>query len=392
MSPVVVYIGHNDQLKQYFSGLLEKIGSGEYLQVTHSDQAAEWLSSHPEEQFVFVLFEQHTPDVDQEDIKTLRKSFPYLYILLVTSGLSSVERMYYIRSGVNDTVPPTVKADVLHRFFLFIARFHPQLQSETTGQHSLGSYRIPFAKRLCDIILSLIAILILSPLLVVISLAIRLESEGPIIYQSKRAGCNYRVFDFLKFRSMYVDADKRLEEMRKYNQYATTQAETASTVEASSFHDLILPEQEEQTILIGDDCIVNEKEFIAGSRQKKENAYFKIERDPRITRVGHFIRKYSLDELPQLYNVLKGDMSIVGNRPLPLYEAELLTQDHSIERFIAPAGLTGLWQVEKRGEGGKLSAEERKQLDIYYAQHHSLLLDIQIIFRTFTAFIQKEDV
>ena len=85
-------------------------------------------------------------------------------------------------------------------------------------------------------------------------------------------------------------------------------------------------------------------------------------------------------------------MSVVGNRPLPLYEAEQLTSDNYIDRFLAPAGLTGMWQVEKRGESGKLSAEERKQLDITYAKNFSLLLDIKIIFKTFTAFIQKENV
>lgn len=87
---------------------------------------------------------------------------------------------------------------------------------------------------------------------------------------------------------------------------------------------------------------------------------------------------------PQLLNVLKGDMSIVGNRPLPLYEAELLTSDTYIERFMAPAGLTGLWQVEKRGGAGKMSAEERKQLDIKYAERFSFWLDMKILLRTFT--------
>ena len=91
-------------------------------------------------------------------------------------------------------------------------------------------------------------------------------------------------------------------------------------------------------------------------------------------------------------NILKGDMSIVGNRPLPLYEAELLTSDEHIDRFMGPAGLTGLWQVEKRGEAGKLSAEERKQLDITYAKTFSFWLDIKIILKTVTAFIQKENV
>ena len=126
--------------------------------------------------------------------------------------------------------------------------------------------------------------------------------------------------------------------------------------------------------------------------KNKKNAFVKYENDPRITKVGHIIRKYSIDELPQLINILKGDMSIVGNRPLPLYEAELLTSDDYIERFMAPAGLTGLWQVEKRGDQGALSAEERKQLDIKYARNFSFRMDIRIIFKTFTAFVQKENV
>ena len=114
--------------------------------------------------------------------------------------------------------------------------------------------------------------------------------------------------------------------------------------------------------------------------------------DVRLNKYGKIMRITSLDELPELFNILKGDMSIVGNRPLPLYEAELLTSDAYIDRFMAPAGLTGLWQVEKRGGAGKMSAEERKQLDIKYARDFSFWLDMKIIFKTLTAFVQKENV
>ncbi len=146
------------------------------------------------------------------------------------------------------------------------------------------------------------------------------------------------------------------------------------------------------SMLVGDDFVVAESDFNKQKKEENENAFVKIENDPRITKVGRFIRKYSIDELPQLFNILKGDMSIVGNRPLPLYEAEKLTADSSIDRFMAPAGLTGLWQVEERGKGGMMSAEERKQLDITYGRTYSFMLDMKIIFRTFTGFMQKENV
>ena len=145
-------------------------------------------------------------------------------------------------------------------------------------------------------------------------------------------------------------------------------------------------------IYVNDDSIISERDFLRQKQMQTENAFVKLENDPRITKVGRFIRKYSIDELPQLINILKGDMSVVGNRPLPLYEAEKLTGDDTIDRFIAPAGLTGLWQVEKRGDSGKLSAEEGKQLDITYGRTYSFMLDMKILLKTFTAFVQKENV
>ena len=146
------------------------------------------------------------------------------------------------------------------------------------------------------------------------------------------------------------------------------------------------------SLLYSDNFSTTEHDYLKNKSTERANTFFKMENDPRVTRVGRIIRKYSIDELPQLFNVLKGDMSIVGNRPLPLYEAELLTSDAYIDRFMAPSGLTGLWQVEKRGGAGKMSAEERKQLDIKYAQEFCFRLDMKILLKTFTAFVQKENV
>jgi lipopolysaccharide/colanic/teichoic acid biosynthesis glycosyltransferase len=136
---------------------------------------------------------------------------------------------------------------------------------------------------------------------------------------------------------------------------------------------------------------LTEEEYKELKKQMSAGTFFKLKDDPRVTKVGAFLRNTSIDELPQLINVLKGDMSIVGNRPLPLYEAEQLTSDDWSERFLAPAGITGLWQVEKRGKSD-MSEEERKALDNQYARNFSFWNDIKIILKTIPALFQKENV
>jgi lipopolysaccharide/colanic/teichoic acid biosynthesis glycosyltransferase len=258
-----------------------------------------------------------------------------------------------------------------------------------------------------DIFFSLLAIIILSPVFILTAIAIRLESKGPVIFKSKRVGTNYTIFDFLKFRSMYEDAEQRLKDVAKEegNQYAEKKEEPEEehviTAPLGDEAEMMMMDMgmesdmmisDDEVMLVGDDYVVAESDYAKEKKEEIDNAFVKIENDPRITKVGKFIRKYSIDELPQLFNILKGDMSIVGNRPLPLYEAEKLTADKSIDRFMAPAGLTGLWQVEERGKGGMMSAEERKQLDIEYGRNYSFKMDMQIIFRTLTGFVQKENV
>jgi len=202
-------------------------------------------------------------------------------------------------------------------------------------------------KRCFDVLVASIILLVLSPVFLLIALAIRLESAGPIFYIAKRAGRGYRVFNFYKFRTMEVNADKKVDQLSHLNQYSST--------------------------------------------TEKGPVFFKVSNDPRITRVGAFLRNTSLDELPQFINVLLGDMSLVGNRPLPLYEAETLTTDNWAERFMAPAGITGLWQIKKRGQDD-MSVEERIGLDIAYANRNNFMYDLWIMANTPTALIQKSSV
>jgi lipopolysaccharide/colanic/teichoic acid biosynthesis glycosyltransferase len=204
-----------------------------------------------------------------------------------------------------------------------------------------------FFQRTLDIIVSTIALIALSPIFLFVGLAIMLDSRGPVLYASPRAGRAYRIFKFLKFRTMVVDAEKKIAQLRHLNQYDVNDSSGAP-------------------------------------------AFFKLEKDPRVTRLGRFLRKTSLDELPQLINVLKGDMSLVGNRPLPLYEACTLTGDESAQRFLAPAGITGLWQIKKRGQPN-MSVQERINLDIDYANQHSFLYDLRILLNTPKILIQKAE-
>ena len=131
-----------------------------------------------------------------------------------------------------------------------------------------------------------------------------------------------------------------------------------------------------------------EEDYRKAEADKENKAFFKLNNDPRITRIGKFIRRTSIDELPQLINVFKGDMSLVGNRPLPIYEAEKLTSDEIIDRFSAPAGITGLWQVY--GKGTSLDTPEgRKEFDLQYAKQYDFLLDIKILWKTLPAAMQE---
>ncbi|MFC1656781.1 sugar transferase [Patescibacteria group bacterium] len=195
-------------------------------------------------------------------------------------------------------------------------------------------------KRAVDITSAIFGIIIGFPFFIIISIIIKLDSKGPIFFTQKRVGEDAN-FSFYKFRTMIEDAPRLLHKVRE---------------------------------------------------DKKDTGPFinvKVSGDPRITKVGRFLRKTSIDELPQLINVIKGEMSLVGPRPLALKESsdvEAFEKKYRVRRYVKP-GMTGLWQVSGRSE---MSAEERIRLDIYYAENWSLLLDAQIILKTFWQIISKK--
>ncbi len=382
----VVFLGTNSALKDRLSLLpgITVLFAMNYKDVVRVCKQA--VSSTGSNNCV-ILYEKRSLNEDITAITYLRKKRPNGYLILMADIIDNSERSSYLSSGINDTLALNASISEIAQKLEFIRKKKEQLFANQTSKEQILTFQIPLWKRIFDVVFSSVSLIVLSPVFLLTAIAIKLESKGPIWYTSKRVGSNYKIFDFLKFRSMYVDADKRLKEFEKLNQYSDDSADDDSRVLSSS-----TMASEEDVMLISDDFIISERELSSQRAIQQKNAFVKLENDPRITRVGRFIRKFSIDELPQLVNILKGDMSVVGNRPLPLYEAELLTDDESIDRFIAPAGLTGLWQVEKRGDSGKLSADERKQLDITYGRTYSFALDMKIIFRTLTAFVQKENV
>lgn len=193
-----------------------------------------------------------------------------------------------------------------------------------------------FIKRVVDIIGSLIGIIILSPVFLILSILVKLGSKGPVFFAHKRLGYHGELIKIYKFRTMVTNAEKLLDELS--------------------------PEQKE--------------EF---------SKNFKLENDPRITKIGNILRKTSLDELPQLLNILKGDLTIVGPRPIIEKEIELYGK-YGKKLLTVKPGLTGYWQVNGRSD---TTYEERVQLDMYYIDHRSLGLDIKIIFKTFSEVFKK---
>lgn len=199
----------------------------------------------------------------------------------------------------------------------------------STAPHPSVSSGLGLLKILMDRGLAALGLLLLAPLLLAIAIAVKLDSPGPVFFTQRRVGLNGRTFSIYKFRSMQIDAEARLQEL---------------------LH-----------------------------RNEMQGPLFKIKDDPRVTRIGRILRKLSLDELPQLINVMKGEMSLVGPRP-PLPSEVSHFEPWQLHKFCVRPGVTGLWQVSGRSE--LLSFDQAIMLDLDYVARWSLALDLKILFKT----------
>jgi len=381
----VIYVHHNFQEYLRFTERFE-----EYLQVEYFDTPAGALGALKENYPADVIV-AHDGSGGVELLDTIRSSagFGNIPFVLLVDRLSR-QAIDLARARHADDVFSVNfdDGDLITRIKYFKKR---QWYVANKASQKIGSqgHKTPLWKRAIDIAATGTAVILLLPVFIIVAILIKLDSKGPVFYKSKRVGSGYKIFDLYKFRTMRTDADQLIRKMAALNMYS--KAEPAVQIETQGLCDDCLAGNQCKSLLFHDGKEICEKLYQFQKDQKA--AFMKFQNDPRITRLGSFLKNSSIDELPQLINILKGDMSLVGNRPLPLYEAEKMTTDDKILRFAGPAGLTGLWQVTKRGKGkSDMTEEERTQLDITYAREFSFKMDMEIILKTFPALLQSENV
>lgn len=321
--------------------------------VVHNlDEAKAWIKQTPLSDFPELLIIDIP--LNMEDLIAFKfwLSSNFIPSIPIIYNETSLKRSEIIRLFQLELIDDVINDDTDNVLLAEKVRFFKSLTVQSLIQPSSGILAVKtpkhtardFIKRTIDIFVSIAALLVLSPLLLLIAVLIKLTSKGSVLYISERAGKGFNVFNFYKFRTMITGAEEMVDSLQGKNIYTDANGSPA---------------------------------------------FFKLTNDPRTTKVGVLLRNLSLDELPQLINVLKGDMSLVGNRPLPLREAASLTTRNHAERFMAPAGITGLWQISKRGKP-QMSAEERIALDITYARKRSTKEDLRILLNTPLALIQKQ--
>lgn len=365
---------------------------GSYLQIEYFEDKEQLLKAL-QDYFPADAILAHVKSGAWELLDTVRNNAGFgniPFIVLVDSLNPAVIKNARVKKADDIYATDFEDGDLLTRLHYFTKRQWYVARKASEKIESEKNHT-PFWKRAIDVILTGSAVILLSPVFILVALLIRFDSKGPVFYKSKRVGAGYKIFDLYKFRTMRTDADQMIKKMAAFNMYNAKSPQPDVKAEMAN-----LCEECQNGGFCNRRLFLDGKEIcekVHQTQKEQKAAFMKFQNDPRITRVGNFLRNTSLDELPQLINILKGDMSLVGNRPLPLYEAEKLTTDHNILRFAGPAGLTGLWQVTKRGKGkADMSEEERTELDIRYAKNFSFRMDLEIILKTFPALFQSENV
>ena len=328
-----VFFGNNVPLAER---LRKALGTGVIECITLLQMKNTLLPAEEMDYCVFI--EKTDPTLNIPAIMHLHKTFQNIYIVLIAPEMTREEKISYLQAGTDCVISESTSKEDLVKL-LGIAEKCKRMEKAHKPQikePDLAIFKLPLWKRVFDIIFSSMALLCLSPIFIITVIWIKLEDKGPAFYKSKRVGSNYKVFDFYKFRSMYMDAEERKKELESQN-------------EMNGF-------------------------------------MFKMKDDPRITKVGKFIRKTSIDELPQFYNVLKGDMSLVGTRP-PTVDEFRQYESHQKRRLSAKPGITGLWQVSGRNEIKDF--EDVVKLDVQYIDNWSIGLDIKIILKTIKVVFEK---
>ncbi|MEM6631319.1 MAG: sugar transferase [Bacteroidota bacterium] len=376
-------------LEELCSNLQQKGKSGIYFE--SGLQAFQWLQKRNQSQRLQAISKPLLPQaiicsyrykdgdaisfIQQLQIKRTYRNIPFIVVSESDIAHSKEELLRY---GVDDWYHLSdSEEDLLNRLSFLITYKHRYIQLKTV--QAQFDYHLPKYKRIFDIIIASIALVICVPLIGLIALLIKLESHGPVLQVTKKVGRAYRIFNFYKLR--------------------TTPAGSDAIYHNNSVSEELLPDR------LGSirqclSCALYERPCIAptyegkaiqcGKNQAVKKGVISVFKKEKPTRLGRWLRRTSLDEIPQFIHVLRGEMSIVGNRPLSLEEAEELTQDEWAERFAAPAGITGLWQVKSRFNG-ELNGLSRKEIDRTYAQKASLWMDVKILLLTIPALFKRTD-
>ena len=308
----------------------------------------------------------------------INRSYRDIPFIVISEDSISHSKEELLRYGIDDWfLLSDSQENILNRLTFLIAYKHRYIQLKTT--QAQFDYTLPRYKRIFDLILSSLALVVFAPLMGLIALLIKLESHGPVLQVSRKVGRAYKIFDFYKFRTTKVLPEHTGfgKPLSKEDRIPNTETIKQCLSCALYERPCVFPTHDGREILCGKTHHSLRKEQIPAQKGKT-------------TRLGRWLRRSSLDEIPQLLHVLRGEMSIVGNRPLALDEAEELTRDEWAERFAAPAGITGLWQVKSRFNG-ELNGLSRKEIDRAYAQKASLWMDIKILFMTIPALFKRTD-